>query len=142
MGGRRRLGLVRDENEHHRSTHSVDNNKILEEQVAWVNQQQECGEEIFTFSGSDDCMVKSTNKKNAVKLKSASARIQVEVSGKKMWLWVDIGSPVTILSMTDLKSTLGKTNLHLQPTLEAILDYNNIWIHILGKIAVTMALNR
>ena len=57
-----------------------------------------------------------------------------------MWLWVDSGSPVTFFSMTDLKTALGKT-FHLQPSQEEFLDYNNNRIHILGKVALTMALN-
>ena len=48
---------------------------------------------------------------------------------------------MTIFSMTDLKATLGKTNIQLQPSKDEFLDYNNNRIHILGKIAVTMALN-
>ena len=86
-----RVSLVRDENEHHRSTHSVDNTQ--EVQVAWVNQQHECGEEISTSSESDDYMVMSIKKKNAIELKIPGARIQVEVSLKKMWLWFGSGSP-------------------------------------------------
>ena len=43
--------------------------------------------------------------------------------------------------MTDLKATLGKTNIQLQPSQDELLDYNNNRIHILGKVAVTMALN-
>ena len=58
-----------------------------------------------------------------------------------MWLWVDSGSPVTILSITDLKAAIGKTNLQLQTSQEEILDYKKNRIHLLGKVAVTMALN-
>ena len=58
-----------------------------------------------------------------------------------MWLWVNSGSPVTIFSLTDLKATLGKNNIHLQPSEEEFFDYNNNRLHILGKMAVTMALN-
>ena len=54
---------------------------------------------------------------------------------------MDSGSPVTIFSMTELKATLGKTNIQLQPSQDESLDYNNNRIHILGKIAVTMVLN-
>ena len=43
--------------------------------------------------------------------------------------------------MTDRKVTLGKANLHLQPIREEFFDYNNNRIQILGKIAVTIALN-
>ena len=74
-------------------------------------------------------------KKNVTELKIPGARVQVEVSGKKMW--IDSGSPVTIFSMTDLKATLGKTNIQLQPSQDEFLDYNNNRIHILGKVAVT-----
>ena len=80
-------------------------------------------------------------KKNAVELKLPSARGQVEVSGKKIWLWIDSWSPVTIFSMTDLKALLDKANLHLQPIREVFLYYSNNQIHILGKMAVTIALN-
>ena len=76
-----------------------------------------------------------------MELKIPGARVQVEVSGMKMWLYVDSGSPVTILSMTDLKATLGKTYIQLQPSQDEFLDYNNNRIQILGKVAVTMALN-
>ena len=92
-------------------------------------------------SGSDDYMVTSIKKKNVMELKIPGARVQVEVSGKKMWLWVDSGSPVTIFSMTDLKAALAKTNFRLQPSQEEVLDYNDNRIHILARVAVTMALN-
>ena len=64
-----------------------------------------------------------------------------EVSRKKMWLWVDSGSPVMIFSRTDLKATLAKANLNLQPKREQFQEYNNYRIHLLGKIKVTSALN-
>ena len=80
-------------------------------------------------------------KKNVTELKVPGVRLQVEVSGKKMWLWVDIGSPVTVFSMTDLKATLANTNIQLQPSQEEFLDYNNNRKRILAKVAVTMALN-
>ena len=136
--GRGRVRLMRDQNEHHQSMHSVDN--ASEDQVAWLNQQGSGENEPMT-SVSDDYMVMSIKEKNAMEKKIPGARVQVEVSGKKMWLWVDSASRVTIFSMMDLKATLGKTNIQLQPSQEEFLDYNNNRIHILGKVAVTMALN-
>ena len=50
-------------------------------------------------------------------------------------------SPVTIFSITDLKTTLSKANIQLQPSKDEFLDYNNNRINILGKVAVMMALN-
>ena len=75
---------MRDENEHHQSTQFGDN--ASEDQVAWLNQQG-CGENESMSSGSDDYMVMSIKKKNVMELKIPGARVQVEVSGKKMWLW-------------------------------------------------------
>ena len=96
--GRGRVGLVREENI----------NELNEDPVSWVNQQG-CGENESMTSGSDDYMVMSIKrKKNETELKIPGARVQVEVSGKKMWLWIDSGSPVTIFSMNDLKTTLEK----------------------------------
>ena len=93
-------------------------------------------------SASDDYMVMSIKrKKNETELKIPGTRVQVEVSGKKMWLWIDSGSPVTVFSMTDLKTTLGKANIQVQPSKDEFLDYNNNRKNILGKIAVTMSLN-
>ena len=87
-------------------------------------------------------MVMSNKKKrNVTELKIPGARVQVEVSGKKMWFWIDSGFPVTIFSMTDLKTTLGKANIQLKPSKDEFLDYNNNRINILGKVAVTMSLN-
>ena len=100
--------------------------------MAWVNQQG-YGENGSASSESDDYMVMSIKKKNVMEVKIPGARVQVEVSGKKMWLWVDSGSPVTIFSMKDLKATLGKTNFRLQPSQEEYLDYNNNRMHILGN---------
>ena len=73
-------GLVRDENEHHQSMHSVDN--ASEDQVAWVNQQGS-GENESMMSGSDDYMVMSIKKQNVIELKIPGARVQVEVPEKR-----------------------------------------------------------
>ena len=82
----------------------------------------------------DDYMVMSIKrKKNVTELKIPGAE-----SGKKMWLWIDSGFPVTIFSLTDLKRTLDKANIQLQPSKDEFLDYNNNQIHILGNVAVTM----
>ena len=96
--GRGRVGLVRDANEHHQSMQIVDN--VAEDSVAWVNQQGG-GENESMMSKSDDYMVMSIKKKkkNVTELKIPGARVQVEVSGKKMWLWIDSGFPVTIFRM-------------------------------------------
>ena len=85
--------------------------------------------------------VMSIRKKNVNDVKIPGSRVQVEASERKMWLWVDSGSTVTIISMTDLKTTLDKTNFRLQPSQEEYLDYKNNRIHILGKVAVTISLN-
>ena len=90
---------MRDENEHHQSMHFVDN--VAEDQVAWMNQQGSGDNETMT-SRSDDYTVMSIKKKNVTVLKIPGAPVQVEVSGRKMWLWMDSGSAVTILSITDL----------------------------------------
>ena len=121
--GRGRVGIVRDETEHHQSTQNV--NDLNEDPVSWVNQQGSEENESMT-SGLDDYMVMSIKrKKNETELKIPGARVQVEVSGKKMWLWIDSGSPVTIFSITDLKTALGKANIQLQPSKDEFLDYNN-----------------
>ena len=65
--GRGRVGLARDENEHHQSMHSVDN--ASEDQMAWVNQQGS-GENESMTSGSDDYMAMSIKKKNVIELKN------------------------------------------------------------------------
>ena len=131
--------MVREENEHHQSTQNV--SELNEDPVSWVNQEG-CGENESMTSGSDDYMVMSIKrKKNETELKIPGARVQVEVSGKKMWLWIGSGSPVTIFSINDLKTTLGKANIQLQPSKEEFLDYNNNRINILGKVTVMMSLN-
>ena len=79
--GRGRVGLVRDENEHHQSTQNV--NDLIEDSVSWVNQQGSGANESMT-SESDNYMVMSIKrKKNETELKIPGARVQVEVSGKK-----------------------------------------------------------
>ena len=137
--GRGRVGLLREENEQHQKTQNV--SELNEDPVSRVNHQG-CGENESVTSGSDDYMVMSIKrKKNQTELKIPGARVQVEMSGKKMWLWIDSGSPVTIFSINDLKTTLGKANVQLQPSKEEFLDYNNNRINILGKVTVMMSLN-
>ena len=93
-------------------------------------------------SGSDNYMVMSIKRKrNQTELKIPGTRVQVEESGKKMWLWIDSGSPVTIFSINDLKITLGKVNIQLQPSKYEFLDYNNNRTNILGKVTMMMSLN-
>ena len=135
--GQGRVRLVGDENEHHQSIQSV--NDVTEDPVALVNQQGS-GENEYMKSGSDDyyMMMSIKRKKNVTELKIPGARVQVEVSGKKMWLWIDSGSPMTMFSMTDLKTTLGKANTQLQPSKDEFLDYNNNQIHILGKMGIVI----
>ena len=48
---------------------------------------------------------------------------------------------MTIFSINDLKTTLGKANIQLQPSKDEFLDYNNNRINILGKVTVMMSLN-
>ena len=73
--GREQVDLDCDANEHHRSTHSVESSSMQEEQIGWVNREQEGGEEISISSASDEYMVRSTMKKNSVELKIPNARI-------------------------------------------------------------------
>ena len=116
-------------------------NDLNEDPVSWVNQRGS-GENESMTSGSDNYMVMSIKrKKNETELKIPGARVQVEVSGKKMWLWIDSGSPVTIFSITDLKTALGKANIQLEPLKDEFMDYNNNRINIPGKVAVMMSLN-
>ena len=114
---------------------------MAEDPVAWVNQQGS-GEKESMASESEDYMVMSfKRKKNETELRIPGARVQIEVSGKKLWLWIDSGSSVTSFSITDLKTTLDEANIRLQPSKDEFLDYNNNRINILGKVAVTMSLN-
>ena len=97
--GRGQVCLIRDENEHHRSTHGIGSSRMNEEQVGRFNQHRKGGEEI---SSSDEYMVMSIMEKNRTELKIPNARLQAEVSGTKMWFWMDSGSPVTIINFSDL----------------------------------------
>ena len=68
--------------------------------MSCVNQHGS-GENESMTSGSDNYMVLSIKRsKNETELKIPGARVQVEVSEKKMWLWIDSGAPVTIFSIT------------------------------------------
>ena len=112
--------MVREENEHHQSTQNV--NELNENPVSWVNQQG-CGENESMTSGSDDYMVISIKRtKNVTELKIPGACVQVEVSGKKMCLWIDSGSPVTIFSINDL---FFNTLVHEIDVLEFFHQQNN-----------------
>ena len=61
-----------------------------------------------------------------------------------MNIWIDSGSPISILTLDDLKKTVGRTGINLKQNdkeYDEFRDYSNNRIEMLGRMEVELASN-
>ena len=78
------VGLVRDENDHHRSLRSIGSRIMHEEQIKCVNQHQEGNEKITTSSGSDEYIMITIMRKERSGFEDPERQIPSVTFGKKV----------------------------------------------------------
>ena len=89
-------------------------------------------------------MVMAIRRTRETLLKVAGSKLKISSKGHTVNIWIDSGSPISILTVDDLKKTLGRTgiNLKLKNTEDDIFPVcsNNQYI-LLGKMDVEFASN-
>ena len=67
-------------------------------------------EHRWSSENSDDCMIMALSRKRVTLLKVvAGPKLKITMNGHPMNIWIEGGSPIPILTMDDLKKTLGRT---------------------------------
>ena len=82
----------------------------------------------WTSESSDDYMVMAIRRKKETLLKVAGTKLKIYINGHPMNIWIDSGSPISILSLDDLKRTVGRAGITLkQEDIEddEFRDYSN-----------------
>ena len=83
-------------------------------------------------------------RKKETLLKVAGPKLKIYINGIPIKIWIDSGSPISILTIDDLKKTVGRTRINLkQDDMEddAFRDYSNNRIKMLGRMEVELASN-
>ena len=72
------------------------------------------------------------------------SHMKIYINGHPMKIWIDSGSPISILTLDDFKKTLGRTGIDLKENNtedDEFRDYSNNRFNLLGKVDVELASN-
>ena len=89
----------------------------------------------WSSESSDDYMVMAIRRKKETLLKVAGPKIYL--NGHPMNIWIDSGSLISILTLDDLRKTVGRAGINLkQDDIEddEFWDYSNNRIKMLGRM--------
>ena len=95
-------------------------------------------------SESSDDMVMAIRRKKETPLKIAGSKLKIYINGHPMNIWIDSGSPISILTLDDLRKTVGRAGINLkQDDIEDddFRDYSNNRIKMLGRMELELASN-
>ena len=70
-------------------------------------------------------------------VKVAGARLPIKINGRQTNVWIDSGSPISILTVGELKRTLGTAGVNLNeliPEDDELKDYGNNPLRLLGTM--------
>ena len=98
----------------------------------------------WSSESSDDYMVMAIKRKKETLLKIAGPKLKIYINGHPMNIWIDSGLPISILTLDDLKKTVGRTGINLKEDdmeYDEFQDYSNNRIKILGRKEVELASN-
>ena len=71
-------------------------------------------------------------------------KLKICINGHPKNIWIDSGSPISILTLENLKKTLGRTGIDLKQNKtehDEFRDYSNNRINFLGRLEVELASN-
>ena len=98
----------------------------------------------WSSESSDDYMFMAIRRKKETLLKVAGPKLKICINGHPMITWIDSGSPISILTLDDLRKTVGRAGINLkQDEVEddEFRDYSNNRIKMLGKMEHELASN-
>ena len=68
----------------------------------------------WSSESSDDYMVMAIRRKKETLLKVAGPKLKIYINGHPMNIWIDSGSPISILTLDDLRRTVGRAGINLK----------------------------
>ena len=98
----------------------------------------------WSSESSDDYMVMAIRRKKETMLKVAGPKLKVFINGHPMNIWIDSGSPISILTLEDLRRTVGRAGINLKQGNtddDEFRDYSNNRIKMLGRMELELASN-
>ena len=98
----------------------------------------------WSSESSDDYMVMAIRRKKETLLKVTGPKLKIYINGHPMNIWIDSRSPIFILTLDDLKKTVGRAGINLkQDDIEddEFRDYSNNRIKMLGRMGLELASN-
>ena len=98
----------------------------------------------WSSESSDDYMVMAISRKKETLLKVAGPKLEIYLNGHPMNIWIDSGSPISMLTLDDLKKTVGRAGINLkQDDIEddEFRDYSNNRIKMLERMELELASN-
>ena len=98
----------------------------------------------WSSESSDDYMVMAIRRKKETVLKVAGPKLKIFINGHPMNIWIDSGSPISILTLEDLRRTVGRAGINLKQDNtddDEFRDYSNNRIKMLGRMELELASN-
>ena len=98
----------------------------------------------WSSESSDDYMVMAIRRKKETLLKVGGPKFKIYINEHPRNIWIDRGSPISILTLDDLKKRGGRAGINLkQDDIEddEFRDYISNRIKILGRIELELASN-
>ena len=98
----------------------------------------------WSSESSDDYKVMAIRSKKETLLKVAGPKLKIYLNRHPMNIWIDSGSPISILTLDDLRKTVGRAGINLkQDHIEddEFRDYSNNRIKKLGRMELELASN-
>ena len=98
----------------------------------------------WSSESSDDYMVMAIRRKKETVLKVAGPKLKIYVNGHPMNIWIDSRSPISILTLEDLRRTVGRARINLKQDDtddDEFRDYSNNRIKMLGRMELELASN-
>ena len=93
----------------------------------------------WSLESSDDYMVMEIERKKETLWKVAGPNFKIYINGHPMIIWIDSGLPISILTLDDLRRTVGRAGTNLKQDDaddDDVRDYSNNRIKMLGRMEI------
>ena len=143
--GRPAVGLIQNQEDIEASEigDAEDTYSQHENSVGWVNTPKK-KQGSWDSDSSGDYVVMAIKSRRETELKVTGARLPIKVNGKQTNVWIDSGSRISIITIGELKRTLGTAGVNVkapEPEDDECRDYGNNPLRLLRTIEVSFETN-
>ena len=145
--GRQSVGMFQEQEVHNQDNHEGIEHNISQHEnlVGWVNTPTQAQQQhSWDSDSSGDYLAMSIRSKNERELRVAGFKLPMAINGKKTRVWIDSASPISILTIEELKRTLGAAGVNLcdlTPKDQDFRSYGNNPPSLLRTMKVQFASN-